>query len=88
MLTGGICLTGESELADVKCLLIYSMPLHWVSRRGESHDDILPIPADYFSSTCAWDQNILFLDRLSFKCELFLALLRVPQFSGGCSRLE
>lgn len=76
LLTGGIWLTGGSELANVKCLLTYGVPLPWVSGRGESSDDTLLVPADDFSSIYAWDQNIRLLVRLHFKCEL-LVLLRV-----------
>lgn len=77
MLTGGICLTGESELANVECWVIYGMPQHWASGRGEGSDDTFPVSADYFSSTNTWDQNIWLYVRLKFKCELFLVLLKV-----------
>lgn len=98
MLTGGICLTGESELADVKCPLIYGMPLQRVSARGESDHGTLPVRPDCFPSTYTWEQNILFFISLHFKCGSFLfvfflvwlknAELSLLRFRVWCSMLE
>lgn len=57
---------------------------------GEIDHDTRPVPADYFSSTYTWDQNILFFVRLNFKCEIFLVVLRVPHCHShiwGCGIL-
>lgn len=81
MLTGGICLTGESELADVKYPLIYGMTLQRASAWGESNHDTLPVPANCFFSAYTCDQNILFSVRLNFKCEIFLVVLENAELS-------
>lgn len=45
------------------------MACHGTRRvEGKSRDGALPVPANCFSSTYSWDQNILFFVGLGFNC--------------------
>lgn len=53
--------------AHVKCLLIYGTSLQGAAGgRREISDDMLPAPANYFSSTYSWGHNIRFFVGLNF----------------------
>lgn len=72
----------------MKCLLIYGMPLPWESGRGESRDDALPAPANYFSSTYSWDHNILFSVGLHFNYYPKIWWCDTLYLRGGMIKME
>lgn len=74
--------------ADVKCRLIYSMLLYWGWGEGESSDDVLPAPANYFSSTYSWGHNILFFVRLNFNWYPKIWWCDTLYLRGGMIKME